>query len=111
MALKGSPGKRTESLKKEIASRIATIERLRKERKAEELRKAIERQRLKKDAAENTIKAYSDNFRLLRKPELLEKKSMYQRMKRIAEGNKNEVLVHHCEDMLKGINELLKERK
>jgi len=35
---------------------------------------------------------------------------MYERMKKIAEGNSNELLVHHCEDMLREINKWLRKK-
>ena len=107
--------KRTERLEKERANYVADIERLRKEKKAEyllKLREAKKRASLvKKGAIERGTKAYSYSFRWMAKPELLEKRHMYERMKKIAEGKSNELLVHHCEDMLKEINKWLKERK
>jgi hypothetical protein len=70
-----------------------------------------ERAKKRKLAIERATEAYSYSFKLIAKPELLEKRHMYERMKKIAEGNSNKRLIHHCEDMLEEINEWLKKRK
>ncbi len=110
MTQRGVSRKRKERLEQERANHIAGIERVRKEKKDEYLRKLRE-QREGRGAIETATEAYSSSFRSIPRPMLLEKKSTYQRMKKIAEGNKNELLVHHCEDMLEEINKWLKKRK
>ena len=115
MTQRGITYKRRERLEKERANQVATIERLRKEKKDEYLLKLREAKKraplVKKGAIERETEAYSYNFKRIDTPELLEKRHMYERMKKIAEGKSNELLVHHCEDMLKEINKWLKERK
>ena len=112
--------KRTERLEKERANYVADIERLRKEKKAEYLLNLRERQMEKakkraplgkKGAIERATEAYSSSFEHMETKDLREKRHMYERMKKIAEGNSNELLVHHCEYMLEEINEWLKKRK
>ena len=112
--------KRRERLEKERANHVAGLERLRKGKKAEYLLKLGERRMEKakkraplgkKGAIERETKAYSYSFKSITRPELLEKRRMYERMKKIAEGKSNELLVYHCEDMLREINKWLKERK
>jgi len=110
MTQRGITRKRKERLEKERANHVATIERLRKEKKDEELLKLRERRTVKKGAIERATKAYSYSFKWIARPELLEKRHMYERMKKIAEGNSNELLVHHCEDMLRGINKWLRKK-
>ena len=101
--------KRKERLDKERANFVATVERLEREKKADYLLKIREGRR-KKGAIERETNAYSYGFRAMAEPELLEKRHMYEGMKKIAEGNSNELLVHHCEDMLMEINKWLKKK-
>jgi len=103
--------KRKERLDKERADRVSGIERVRREKKTEYLIKLRKGQMGKKAAVERAAEAFSHGFELMTKPELLENRHTYERMKKIAEGNKNERLVHHCEDVLGEINKWLKERK
>jgi len=105
--------KRKERLEKERANYVAGIEQLRTEKKAEyllKLREAKKRALVKKGAIERENKAYSSSFKYMEPKGLREKRHMYERMKKIAEGNSNELLVHHCEDMLREINKWLKKK-
>lgn len=80
-------------------------------RQFESARDYMNRQTAKRAATVEKWKAgYISNFEWMTKKELLEKRQMYRKVKRIAEGNKNELLVHHCDDMLKEINKNLKKR-
>jgi len=102
--------KKKERLDEERANYVDNIERVRKEKKAEYLLKLREKQMVKKGTVERERRAYSSSFEHMETKDLREKKQMYERMKNIAEGNSNELLVHHCEDMLKEI-EIVKKRK
>ena len=101
--------KRKERLEKERTNYVAGIERLRKEKKAEYLLELREK-RGKKGAIERETKAYSYGFKWMARPELLEKRHMYERMKRIALSNGKKELVALCNSRLKKINEEIKLR-
>ena len=114
MTQRGITRTRKERLEKERANQVATIERLRKEKKDEyllTLREAKKRAPLvKKGAIERETEAYSYNFKRIDTPELLEKRHMYERMKKIALSNGKKVLVAICNSRLKKINEEIKLR-
>ena len=114
MTQRGITYKRRERLEKERANQVATIERLRKEKKDEYLLKLREAKKraplVKKGAIERETEAYSYNFKRIDTPELLEKRHMYERMKKIALSNGKKVLVAICNSRLKKINEEIKLR-
>jgi len=66
---------------------------------------------VKKGAIERETEAYSYSFKRMDTPELLEKRHMYERMKKIALSNGKKVLVAICNSRLKKINEEIKLKK